>query len=119
MGTPEFLVDFPTLGDLAEAWIKQHCRVPDGFARRRPFELADWQFWCTANRYRIRPGAVFVPPEEVGPGSPPLLNQAFHYQRTLIVAPQKTGKGPASAAHVAFEAVGPSVFGGWAKSGDG
>ena len=115
---PEFLIDFPTLGDLAEGWIKQHCRVPDGFARGRPFELADWQFWCTANRYRIRPDAEFVPPEEVGPGSPALLNQAFHFQQTLIVAPQKTGKGPNSAANVAFEAAGPSVFGGWAKSGE-
>lgn len=85
----EFLVDFPTLGDLGDGWIKQHCRVPDGFLRGRPFELADWQFWCTANRYRIRPDAVFVPPDEVGPGSPALLSQAFHYQQTLIVAPQK------------------------------
>lgn len=114
----EFVVDFPTLGDLADGWIKQHCRVPDGFARGRPLELADWQFWCTANRYRVRPGAEFVSPEEVGPGSPALLNQAFHYQQTLIVAPQKTGKGPGSAAHVAYEAAGPSVFGGWAKRGD-
>lgn len=114
----EFRVDFPTLGDLAEGWIARHCRVPDGFLRGKPMQLADWQFWCTANRYRIRPGAVFVPPEEVGPDNPPLLNQAFYYQQTLIVAPQKTGKGPASAAHVAYEAVGPSLFGGWAKPGE-
>lgn len=114
----EFVVDFPTLGDIADAWIMQHCRVPDGFARGRPFELADWQFWCTANRYRIRPDAEFVPPEEVGPGRPALLNQAFTYQQTLIVAPQKTGKGPWSAAQVAFEACGPSVFAGWAKGGE-
>ena len=114
----EFVVDFPTLGDLAEGWVKQHCRVPDGFARGRPFELADWQFWCTANRYRIRPGAEFVPPDEVGPGRPALLNQAFVHRRSQVVAPQKTGKGPNSAASVAFEAAGPSVFGGWAKAGD-
>lgn len=114
----EFVVDFPTLGDLADAWIAQHCRVPDGFKRGTPMHLADWQFWCTANRYRVRPDAVFVPPEEVGPGNPALLNQAFHYQQTLIVAPQKTGKGPNSAANIAFEAAGPSVFGGWARSGD-
>jgi hypothetical protein len=47
-----------------------------------------------------------------------LLNQAFYYRQTLIVAPQKTGKGPWSAASVAFEACGPSVFGGWAEDGD-
>ena len=114
----EFIVDFPTLGDLAEAWIKQHCRVPDGFLRGKPFELADWQFWCTANRYRIRPDAEFVAPEDVGPDSPGVLNQAFYYQQTLIIAPQKTGKGPGSAAHVGFEAAGPSVFGGFAKGGE-
>jgi len=118
MAAPEFLVDFPTLGDLADAWITQHCRVPQGFTRGKPFEQADWQFWCTANRYRVREDAVFVPPEEVGPGSPPILNQAFFYRQTLIVAPQKTGKGPWSAAQVSYEACGPSVFAGWAKEGD-
>lgn len=114
----EFVIDFPTLGDLAEAWIEQHCRVPDGFARGKPFRLADWQFWVCANRYRVREDAVFVPPEDVGPDNPPTLNQAFTYRVTLTVAPQKTGKGPMSAAFVAFEAVGPSVFGGWAVEGD-
>ena len=118
MAAPEFLVDFPTLGDLADAWITQHCRVPDGFTRGKPFQMADWQFWCTANRYRIREDAPFVPPEEVGPDNPPVLNQAFVYRQTLVVAPQKTGKGPWSAAQVAFEACGPSVFAGWAVEGD-
>lgn len=110
--------DFPTLGHLGEAWIKRHCRVPDGFMRGKPFVQADWQFWCTANRYRIRPDAEFVHPEDVGPDSPPVLNQAFHYQQTMTVAPQKTGKGPNSAASVALESCGPSVFGGWAKTGE-
>lgn len=114
----EFIVDFPTLGDLGEAWIRQHCRVPDGFTRGKPFELADWQFWCHANRYRIRDDAQFVPPERVGPDEPPVMNQAFFYRMTMIVAPQKTGKGPFSASQVAFEACGPSVFAGWAGDGD-
>ena len=131
---PEFLVDFATLGDLADAWITRHCRVPDGFARGRPMKLADWQFWVCANRYRIREDAVFVDPEHVGElleliasgelddeisnEDLPLLNQAFFYRRTLTVAPQKTGKGPMSASFVAFEACGPSVFAGWAGAGD-
>lgn len=143
----EFLVDFPTLGDLADGWINRHCRVPDGFARGRPMKLADWQFWIAANRWRIREDAVFVDPALIGElleriasahydpdgilvdvdGEPigdianedlPLLNQAFYYRRTLVVAPQKTGKGPMSAAFVAFEACGPSVFAGWAEDGD-
>lgn len=111
MASPEFAIDFPTLGDLADGWIEQHCRVPAGFARKKPFKMADWQFWCTANHYRVRPDAEWIPER-------PLLNQAFHYRRSLIVAPQKTGKGPSSAATVAFEAVGGSVFGGWARRGD-
>lgn len=131
---PEFVVDFPTLGDLADAWIARHCRVPDGFARGRPMKLADWQFWVCANRYRIREDAVFVDPELIGElleqvaagelddeitnEDLPLLNQAFYYRQTLTVAPQKTGKGPMSACFVAFEACGPSVFGGWAEAGD-
>lgn len=114
----EFIIDFPTLGDLGEAWIRQHCRVPQGFTRGKPFEMADWQFWCHANRYRVREGAVFIPPERVGPDEPPILNQAFFYRMTMVVAPQKTGKGPYSATQVAFEACGPSVFAGWAREGD-
>lgn len=114
----EFEVDFPTLGDLGDPWITAHCRVPQGFARGKPFRMADWQFWCHANRYRVRPEAVFVPPEKVGPDNPPTLNQAFHYRRTLVIGPQKTGKGPMSASQVAFEACGPSVFGGWAVGGE-
>lgn len=114
----EYVVDFPTLGDLGNAWITRHCRVPDGFTRGKPFELADWQFWCHANRYRVREDAMFVPPERVGPDEPPILNQAFFYRMTLIVAPQKTGKGPFSASQVAFEACGPSVFAGWAEGGE-
>ena len=114
----EFTIDFPTLGDLGDAWITRHCRVPDGFTRGKPFEMADWQFWCHANRYRVRPDAVFVPPERVGADEPAVLNQAFFYRMTMIVAPQKTGKGPFSASQVALEACGPSVFAGWAVEGD-
>lgn len=114
----EFLIDFPTLGDLGDAWITRHCRVPDGFTRGKPFQMADWQFWCHANRYRVRPDAKFVPPERVGPDEPAVMNQAFFYRMTMIIAPQKTGKGPFSASQVAFEACGPSVFAGWAVGGE-
>src|SRR5690349_18136952 len=81
------VVDFPTLGDLIDAWTEQHCRVPDGFSRGKPFKKYDWQFWVTANHYRVREDAEWVPER-------PLLNQAFTYRRTLVVGPQKTGKGP-------------------------
>jgi hypothetical protein len=104
-------VDFPTLGDLQDQWIEQHCLIPDGFKRGKPFRQYDWQFWCTANHYRIREDARY------DPESPP-MNQAFFYRRSQVVAPQKTGKGPWAACLAAVSAVGPELFGGWAKRGD-
>lgn len=114
----EFVVDFPTLGDLIDKWIEQHCKVPDKFHRGEPFRQADWQFWCTANHYRVREGIRFVPPKEATEDRPVLLNRAFVYRRSLVVAPQKTGKGPWSAAITAVEACGPCLFAGWAVEGD-
>lgn len=75
-------VDFPTIGPLVDAWIEQHCRIPDGFKRRRPFHEYDWQYWCTANHWRVREGAAYDPDD-------PPFNQAFHYRRSVIVAAQK------------------------------
>lgn len=111
--TDGFVVDFPTLGDLGEAWVRQHCRVPDGYSRGREFVWSDWQFWCAANYYQVRPGAAWVTDDQ------PLFNQAFTYRRAQVVAPQKTGKGPWSASIATFEAVGPSQFLGWAGADDG
>src|SRR4051794_33101911 len=62
-----------------------------------------WQLWCTANHYRVKPDAT------VGQLAP-----AFRYRRSQCVAPQKTGKGPWTAAVCALEGVGPAVFAGWA-----
>ena len=104
-------VDFPTLGDLIDAWIEQHCRIPDGFRRRQPFRQYDWQFWCAANHWRVREDAVFDADE-------PPLSQAFTYRRSDIVMSQKTGKGPGAACWSAVMAVGPDLFVGWAKAGD-
>jgi Phage Terminase len=109
--SPEFVIDFPHLGDLIDGWVTQHCLVPDGFDRGAPFVYGDWQFWVTANHWRVKEDALWIPER-------PLRNQAFVYRRSQIVAPQKTGKGPMSATHVAVEAVGPSLFGGWAVAGD-
>jgi hypothetical protein len=105
------VVDFPTLGDLLDAWYEQHCTIPNSLGLRIPFRQSDWQFWCTANHYRIRETAKW------DEDNPPLA-QAFVYRRSLVVAPQKTGKGPWTAAITAGEAVGPSMFCGWAKAGD-
>ena len=107
----EWSVDFPTLGDLWSAWIERHCRVPDRHERGKPFREYDYQFWCTANIGRVRPDATHDP-------DAPLLNQAFWSRQSQVIGPQKIGKGPWVAAHVALAAVGPSEFGGWAEDGD-
>ena len=107
----EFVVDFPTLGDLLDGWYEAHCLIPDGFKRGKPFRQYDWQFFCTANYYRVRGDAVYDPDD-------PPLNQAFVNRRGQVVAAQKTGKGPWSACIVAGEAVGPSQFIGWAEGGE-
>ena len=107
-----FLVNFPTLADLADPWMQAHCSIPDGFNVGDPFVMTDWQFWCTANHYRIRKTAKWQPKK-------PMMNQAFQFRRSQIVGPQKSGKGPWSAAIVAFEAVGPCLYAGAAEAGDG
>lgn len=67
-----------------------------------------WQALCTHNHYRVRPSA------EAGQ-----LATAFVNRRSLVVGPQKSGKGPWSATIVAAEARGPVLFAGWAGSDDG
>ena len=111
MATSEWVVDFPTLGFLAADWIEAHCIVPDGFSLGQPFVLDGWQLWCTVNHYRVRKGLTFDPTR-------PAQSTAFHYRRSQVVGPQKTGKGPWSAAETCFEAVGPCLFAGWARGGE-
>ena len=109
---PEFVVNFPTIGDLVSAWKARHCRVPDRHDRGKPFVEYDWQFWCTANKYRVREG-VKLPRD-----GRPLLNQAFVNRQHQVIAPQKMGKGPWVATDVCVSAVGPSQFDGWAVAGE-
>jgi len=106
MGEPEFVVSWPTLWIVPD-WIEQHCIVPDGWVKGTPWHHYDWQLWCTVNHYRVRP--------EAKPGQ---RSTAFHYRRSQIVGPQKTGKGPWSATVVTAEALGPVLFAGWAKGGE-
>ena len=111
MQDDEYVVDFPTLGFLAADWISAHCVVPDQFHKGEPFDMADWQLWCTVNHYRIKKSAQWIPDN-------PLKAAAFQNRRSLVVAPQKTGKGPWSASIICNEAVGPSLFAGYARRGD-
>jgi hypothetical protein len=108
---PEYLVDFPTLWVAAD-WIEAHCVVPDGFRAGEPFEMYDWQLWCTVNHYRVKRSAVWRPEQ-------PMLATAFHNRRSQVVGPQKTGKGPWTACICSLEGAGPALFAGWAGEGDG
>lgn len=106
-----YVVDFPTLWVFPD-WVEAHCIQPDGFNRGRAFRYYDWQLWCTANHYRVKPTAEWRPES-------PMLASAFHYRRSQIIAPQKVGKGPWSATGCAGEGAGPALFCGWAGADDG
>jgi hypothetical protein len=106
-----YVVDFPTLW-VALDWVEAHCIQPDGFNRGRPWRYYNWQLWCKANHYRIKPTAEWRPES-------PMLASAFYYRRSQVMAPQKVGKGPDSATGVALEGAGPALFRGWAGKGDG
>jgi hypothetical protein len=106
VASTEYRVDFPTLFVAAD-WAENHCVVPDGFDKGRPFILSDWQAWSLLNFYRVRPAA------KVGQ-----LATAFQFRRSQIVLPQKAGKAPYTSAHVCVEAVGPALFAGWATGGE-
>lgn len=103
----EFVVDFPTMF-IAVDWVHQHCVIPDGFSMGSPYMLADWQEWFFLNHYRIKSSAKLGRDPAVGA-------PAFFYRRSQVVMPQKAGKGPMTAAQCCLEAVGPSMFGGWAE----
>lgn len=105
-GVELLAIDFPTLLIVPD-WIEAHCVVPDGDGKGLPFVMYDWQLHVALNHYRVKPSA------SVGKKA-----SNFHYRRSQVIAPQKTGKGPFSAALVCAEAVGPVVFAGWARGGE-
>lgn len=98
-----------TLGFLACDWIEAHCRVPGGVYDGEPLVFNGWQLYVTANHYRIKPDAKVDPRRLLAP---------FVYRRSVVVGPQKCGKSPWGAGILLFEAVGPSLFAGWATDGD-
>lgn len=112
MGPDELALDFDplhTIGFLVTDWIEAHCRVPGGIYEGEPLVFNGWQLYCTANHHRIHPGAVADPRRLLAP---------FVYRRSVVVGPQKCGKSPWGAGMVLDEAVGPSLFAGWAVRGD-
>lgn len=118
MEARKYEVDFPTLY-VVPAWIQRHCVVADGFRKGRPFRMYDWQLWVTLNHYRVKESASQVPEFLEGdPDAIPVRSAAFFYRRSQVIAPQKTGKGPWTAAITCAEAVGPVLFLDWAEDGD-
>ncbi len=108
----ELRLDFDPLhsiGFLATDWIEAHCRVPGGVYEGEPLRFRGWQVEVTVNHYRVRPGAVVDRRRLLAP---------FFYRRSVIVGPQKAGKSPWGAGFVLFEAVGPSLFAGFAVGGE-
>ncbi len=71
----DWIIDFPTLADLQDAWVRRHVRQPDGILRGKPFCWSDWQFWYAAHRWRVREDAEFIPPEEVTVDNPLVLTR--------------------------------------------
>lgn len=112
MGARNYVVDFPTLW-IVPAWQERHCIIPDGFRKGTAWRHYDWQLWVTANHYRVQPGV-----EPFDAEGYPTRAAAFHNRRSLVVAAQKTGKGPFAAVMVCAEAVGPVLFCGWAEGGE-
>lgn len=72
-----------TLGFLGTDWIEAHCRVPGGVYEGEALSFNGWQLYCTVNHYRIKSTAVVDPRRLIAP---------FHYRRSIIVGPQKSGK---------------------------
>lgn len=99
--------EFPSLGYLVADWIEAHCVVPDGDRAGAPFLLTDEQLRFLVWHYRLREDA-----EESRAGD------AWAFRRSMLVRPQKWGKGPISAAMVCAEAVGPVLFAGWDCEGE-
>jgi hypothetical protein len=96
-----------SLGPLVACWIEAHCVIPDRDDRGKPFRLYDEQLTFFDRHYELKPTA------QIGQLAP-----AFAYRRSLLVRPQKWGKGPLTAAQICAEGVGPVLFAGWAEGGE-
>ena len=94
------------MGRLATGWIQAHCVVPEGDTAGDPFMPTVDHAVYLANYYEVRPTA------QVGE-----KNVAFAHRVGLWMAAQKIGKSPGIASQAVFEFVGPSLFNGWAESG--
>lgn len=101
--------EFPTLGHVVAEWIEANCVIPDGVDAGQPFVLTDEQYRFVLWHYRLRVDATV---DRYRPSS------VFAFRRSMLVRPQKWGKGPLSAALICAEAEGPVLFDGWDGQGE-
>lgn len=107
---PSVQGEVPTLGFEVIDFIQENCVVPDGELTGEPFILSEEQQELIKGMYELRPDA------QVDRRKP---SRAFTHDRgAQLVAPQKWGKGPLSAAVIIAEACGPVMFDGWDASGE-
>jgi hypothetical protein len=104
---PEYDGEFPSLGWLVGEWIESHCVIPDREHGGEPYMLTDEMWTFLAHHYRLKLGA-----------QDGQLATAFAYRRSILVRPQKWGKGPLTAALICAEAIGPTVFAGFDADGE-
>jgi hypothetical protein len=111
MTTPDeprpVVVDFPTLGDLLDGWLEQHAGSRTGSSGASRSGSRTGSSGARRTTTGSGPEAEWRPEE-------PLLNQAFVYRRSQIVAAAEDGEGSVGGGISAAEAVGPVIFGGWA-----
>lgn len=98
--------EVPTLGYQVGEWIEEHCVIPDGEHGGEPYMLTEEMWSFLAHHYRLKTTAY--------EGQ---LAPAFVYRRSMLVRPQKWGKGPLTAAIICAEAIGPTIFAGWDADG--
>lgn len=107
---PSVAGEVPTLGWEVVDFIQTYCVIPDGEFAGEAFKLSSEQREFVLGMYQLKPDA------EVDRRKP---SRAFTFDRgSQIVAPQKWGKGPLSAAIIIAEAVGPVLFAGWDANGE-
>jgi hypothetical protein len=99
---PEYQDEVPTLGYQVGEWIEENCVIPDQEHGGEPYLLTEEMWTFLAHHYRLKPDA-----------REGQLATAFTYRRSMLIRPQKWGKGPLTAAIVCAESVGPTVFAGW------
>jgi len=107
---PKIRGEKPTLGFLVLDFVESNCVIPDGLYQGEPFILSEEQKQFVLGLYELKPDA------KPNPTKP---SRAFVSNRGgQLVAPQKWGKGPFSAALTIAEAYGPVLFDGWDADGE-